>query len=118
MQVAQVFTLVFRSSYTVYGDLPYVPICEDYPTGNTANPYGRSKHMVEQVLQDLSASNDQWKVALLRYFNPVGAQESGQIGDEPRGIPNNLVPYTCQAAVGGHEYLRVDLHSKLTHFAE
>jgi UDP-glucose 4-epimerase len=71
--------------------------------------------MVEQVLQDLAESNKQWKVALLRYFNPVGAHESGQIGEDPRGIPNNLVPYTCQVAVGRHEYLRVFGNDYPTH---
>ncbi len=115
MRAAQVFTLVFSSSCTVYGDPQYVPIPEHHPTGNTVNPYGRSKHMVEQVLQDLVASNTQWRVALLRYFNPVGAHESGQIGEDPRGIPNNLVPYTCQVAVGRHEYLRVFGNDYLTH---
>jgi UDP-glucose 4-epimerase len=115
MQDAKVFTLVFSSSCTVYGDPQYVPIPEHHPTGNTANPYGRSKHMVEQLLQDLAASNKQWKVALLRYFNPVGAHESGQIGEDPRGIPNNLVPYTCQVAVGRYAYLRVFGNDYPTH---
>ena len=115
MQTAGVFTLVFSSSCTVYGDPQYVPIPEHHPTGNTANPYGRSKHMVEQVLQDLAASNNQWKIALLRYFNPVGAHASGQIGEDPRGIPNNLVPYICQVAVGRHQYLRVFGNDYPTH---
>ncbi len=106
-QAAKVFTLVFGSSCAVYGDPQYVPIPEQHPTGNTANPYGRSKYSVEQVLQDLGASNNQRKSALLRYFNPVGAHVSGQIGEDPRGIPNSLVPYTCQVAVGRHEYLRI-----------
>jgi UDP-glucose 4-epimerase len=107
MQAAGVFTLVFSSSCTVYGDPQYVPIPEHHPTGNTANPYGRSKHMVEQVLRDLTQSNPLWRVALLRYFNPVGAHESGQIGEDPRGVPNNLVPYICQVAVGRHQFLTV-----------
>jgi UDP-glucose 4-epimerase len=115
MQAAEVFTLVFSSSCTVYGDPLYVPIREGHPTGNTANPYGLSKHIVEQVLRELSASNNLWKIALLRDFNPVGAHESGQIGEDPRGIPNNLVPYTCQVAVGRHEYLRVFGNDYPTH---
>ena len=115
MQAAGVFTLVFSSSCTVYGEPQYVPIPERHPTGNTANPYGRSKHMVEQVLQDLAASNNQWKIALLRSFNPVGAHASGQIGEDPRGIPNNLVPYICQVAVGRHQYLRVFGNDYPTH---
>jgi UDP-glucose 4-epimerase len=115
MQAAKLFTLVFSSSCTVYGDPQYVSIPEHHPTGNTANPYSRSKHIVEQVLQDLTASNNQWKVALLRYLNPVGAHASGQIGEDPRGIPNNLVPHTCQVAVGRHEYLRVFGNDYPTH---
>ena len=107
MQQAGVFTLVFSSSCTVYGDPLRVPISEDHPTGNTTNPYGRSKYIVEKVLQDLGAADPQWNIALLRYFNPVGAHESGQIGEDPRGIPNNLLPYTCQVAVGRREYLQV-----------
>jgi UDP-glucose 4-epimerase len=107
MQQAGVFTLVFSSSCTVYGDPLRVPISEDHPTGNTTNPYGRSKHMVEKVLQDLGAADPHWNIALLRYFNPVGAHESGQIGEDPRGIPNNLLPYICQVAVGRREHLQV-----------
>ena len=115
MQAAGVFTLVFSSSCTVYGDPQNLPIPEHHPTGNTTNPYGRSKHMVEQVLQDLAASNNQWKIALLRYFNPVGAHASGQIGEDPRGIPNNLVPYICQVAVGRYQYLQVFGNDYPTH---
>ena len=115
MQAAGVCTLVFSSSCTVYGEPQYVPIPEHHPTGNTANPYGRSKHMVEQVLQDLAASNSQWKIAVLRYFNPVGAHASGKIGEDPRGIPNNLVPYICQVAVGRHQFLRVFGNDYPTH---
>ena len=115
MQAANALTLVFSSSATVYGDPQYVPIPEHHPTGNTSNPYGRSKYMVEKLLQDLAASNNQWKVALLRYFNPVGAHESGQIGEGPRGIPNNLVPYICQVAVGRQEYLTVFGNDYPTH---
>jgi UDP-glucose 4-epimerase len=97
MQAAEVFTLVFSSSCTVYGDPQYVPIPEHHPTGNTANPYGRSKHMVEQVLQDLAASNKPWKVGLLRYFNPVGAHASGQIGED----------YPTHDGTGVRDYIHV-----------
>ncbi len=100
MAAAGVFTLVFSSSATVYGDPITVPISEDQQLGNTSNPYGRSKFMVELVLGDLAASDPRWSVALLRYFNPVGAHESGQIGEDPRGTPNNLLPYITQVAVG------------------
>ena len=100
MQAAGVFSLVFSSSATVYGDPTRVPIDEDQPVGQPANPYGRSKLMVEQVLADLAAANGAWRVALLRYFNPVGAHESGRIGEDPSGIPNNLLPYIAQVAVG------------------
>ena len=100
MAAAGVFTLVFSSSATVYGDPITVPISEDQQVGNTSNPYGRSKFMVELVLGDLAASDPRWRVALLRYFNPVGAHESGQIGEDPRGTPNNLLPYITQVAVG------------------
>ncbi len=95
-----VFTLVFSSSATVYGDPVTVPISEDQPPGTPTNPYGRSKLMIEQLLTDLAASDARWKVALLRYFNPVGAHESGLIGEDPNGIPNNLLPYIAQVAAG------------------
>jgi len=107
MAAAGVFTLVFSSSATVYGDPIMVPISEDQQVGNTSNPYGRSKFMVELVLADLAASDPRWRVALLRYFNPVGAHESGQIGEDPRGIPNNLLPYITQVAVGKLPQLQV-----------
>jgi len=100
MAAAGVFTLVFSSSATVYGDPATVPITEDQPVGQTTNPYGRSKFMVEQVLGDLAASDARWRGALLRYFNPVGAHESGLMGEDPNGIPNNLLPYITQVAVG------------------
>lgn len=100
MAAAGVFSLVFSSSATVYGDPFTVPISEDQQVGNTSNPYGRSKFMVELVLGDLAASDPRWRVALLRYFNPAGAHESGQIGEDPCGTPNNLMPYITQVAVG------------------
>jgi len=100
MAVAGVFQLVFSSSATVYGEPPTMPISEDFPTGTLTNPYGRSKLMVEEILTDLTHSDARWSVALLRYFNPVGAHESGLIGEDPRDIPNNLLPYIAQVAVG------------------
>ena len=99
-------SLAFSSSATVYGDPASVPIREDFPTGPT-NPYGRSKWMVEYVLRDLCAADPEWRVALLRYFNPVGAHESGLIGEDPNGIPNNLMPFVSQVAVGKLAQLRV-----------
>ncbi|HEY0491782.1 MAG TPA: UDP-glucose 4-epimerase GalE [Telluria sp.] len=99
-------TLVFSSSATVYGDPASVPIVEDFPLSAT-NPYGRSKLMIEDILRDLSVAEPSWRIALLRYFNPVGAHESGLIGEEPNGIPNNLVPYIAQVAEGRREFLSV-----------
>jgi UDP-glucose 4-epimerase len=99
-------TLVFSSSATVYGDPASVPVREDFPLTAT-NPYGWSKLMVEQVLRDLHTSDDRWRIGLLRYFNPVGAHPSGRIGEDPQGIPNNLVPFIAQVAVGRREKLAV-----------
>lgn len=98
--------LVFSSSATVYGDPASVPITEDFPTRAT-NPYGRTKLFIEQILMDLSASEPTWNLSLLRYFNPVGAHESGRIGEDPSGIPNNLMPYISQVAVGRLKELSV-----------
>ncbi|AOT09854.1 UDP-glucose 4-epimerase GalE [Pseudoalteromonas luteoviolacea] len=100
MRHAGVFKLVFSSSATVYGDPQSLPIREDFPVGGTTNPYGTSKLMAEMVLQDVAKSDDRWAFAILRYFNPVGAHESGLIGEDPNGIPNNLLPYITQVAVG------------------
>ena len=99
MAEAGVKTLVFSSSATVYGDPHAVPIREDFPLSAT-NPYGRSKLMIEEMLGDVAKSDGGWRIALLRYFNPVGAHESGLIGEDPNGIPNNLMPYIAQVAVG------------------
>jgi UDP-glucose 4-epimerase len=99
-------TIVFSSSATVYGDPARVPITEDAPTSST-NPYGRSKLIIEQMLMDLHASDPSWHISMLRYFNPVGAHETGEIGEDPQGIPNNLMPYISQVAVGKLPYLRV-----------
>ncbi|GHA27774.1 UDP-glucose 4-epimerase GalE [Oceanisphaera arctica] len=107
MRKAGVFRLVFSSSATVYGEPQKMPITEDFAVGGTTNPYGTSKLMVEQILQDLARSDERWSIALLRYFNPVGAHESGLIGEDPNGIPNNLLPYIAQVAVGRLERLAV-----------
>lgn len=92
-------TIVFSSSATVYGDPQKVPITEDFPL-SPASPYGRTKLMIEEILRDLHASDSGWQIALLRYFNPVGAHETGEIGEDPDGIPNNLFPYISQVAIG------------------
>ncbi|KZN58070.1 UDP-galactose-4-epimerase [Pseudoalteromonas luteoviolacea CPMOR-1] len=107
MRHANVFKLVFSSSATVYGDPQSLPIREDFPVGGTTNPYGTSKLMAEMVLQDVANSDQRWAFAILRYFNPVGAHESGLIGEDPNGIPNNLLPYITQVAVGKLETLGV-----------
>ena len=106
MAKANVKNLVFSSSATVYGDPASLPITEDFPTGAT-NPYGQSKLMVEHVLTDLAASDASWNIAVLRYFNPVGAHESGLIGEDPNDIPNNLMPFITQVAVGKRQQLSV-----------
>jgi UDP-glucose 4-epimerase len=98
--------IVFSSSATVYGDPAAVPIREDFPLGPT-NPYGWTKLMIEEILKDLFVSDPSWNIALLRYFNPIGAHESGRIGEDPNGIPNNLVPYISQVAVGRLQELKV-----------
>lgn len=97
---AGVFNFVFSSSATVYGQPTQIPISESCPVGHPTNPYGRSKLMVEDMLRDLAISDPRWRIAILRYFNPVGAHESGFIGEDPNGIPNNLLPYIAQVAVG------------------
>lgn len=99
--------IVFSSSATVYGDPQTTPIKENFPTGNTTNPYGRTKYFIEEILKDLYISDKEFKIVILRYFNPVGAHESGTIGEDPNGIPNNLVPFIAQTAVGKREYLSV-----------
>lgn len=100
-------SIVFSSSATVYGDPAFVPITELCPKGDITNPYGRTKGMLEQILTDLHTADSEWKVMLLRYFNPIGAHESGLIGEDPKGIPNNLVPYIAQVAVGKLERVGV-----------
>lgn len=106
MAEANVKTLVFSSSATVYGDPASVPIKEDFPLSAT-NPYGRTKLMIEDILRDILLADSSWRIGLLRYFNPIGAHESGLIGEDPNGIPNNLLPYVAQVAVGRLPKLRV-----------
>lgn len=115
MVAANIFKLVFSSSATVYGEPAQMPISESSPTGLPTNPYGRSKLMVEQLLQDLAQSDSRLSVALLRYFNPVGAHESGLIGEDPNGIPNNLLPYVAQVAIGNFKEVTVFGDDYLTH---
>jgi len=99
--------IIFSSSATVYGDPAFIPITEECPKGKITNPYGQTKGMLEQVLTDLYVSDPEWNVVLLRYFNPIGAHKSGLIGEDPKGIPNNLVPYIAQVAVGKRAALGV-----------
>ena len=106
MATHNVKSLVFSSSCTVYGDPASVPVNEDFPL-QTTNPYGRSKLIIENMLRDLAASDPGWRIALLRYFNPVGAHSSGTIGEDPQGVPNNLLPYVAQVAIGEREYVTV-----------
>ena len=106
MRACDVRQLVFSSSATVYGDPQRLPLTEDHPLSAT-NPYGRSKLMVEDMLRDLQASDAAWRIGILRYFNPVGAHASGLIGEDPRGVPNNLLPYVAQVAIGRREQLQV-----------
>lgn len=107
MRKANVKSIVFSSSATVYGDPAIVPITENSPTGATTNPYGRSKYMVEECFSDLFDAENDWSITLLRYFNPVGAHPSGTMGEDPQGIPNNLMPFIAQVAVGRRESLSV-----------
>ena len=115
MRRHDVKNFVFSSSATVYGDPERVPISEDFPTGGTTNPYGTTKLFQERILMDYCAADPTMNVALLRYFNPIGAHESGLIGEDPRGIPNNLVPYIAQVAVGKLEKLHVYGNDYPTH---
>ena len=106
--------LVFSSSATIYGD-NISPFVETMPTGNVTNPYGRTKFIIEEILFDLYKSDNSWSIALLRYFNPIGAHESGQIGEDPAGIPNNLMPYISQTAVGKRPHVNVFGDDYATH---
>ena len=108
--------IIFSSSACVYGDPEIIPITEECPKGNCTNPYGTTKSMIEDIMQDLQKSDSEWNIVLLRYFNPIGAHQSGKIGENPKGIPNNLMPYITQVAVGkrpelsvfGNDYNTVD----------
>lgn len=106
MQKFNIKRLIFSSSATVYGDPHKVPIREDFPL-SAANPYGRTKLMIEEILRDLHIADKAWNIIILRYFNPVGAHKSGLIGEDPNGIPNNLIPYISQVAVGKLNYLNI-----------
>ena len=106
MVQCQVKTLIFSSSATVYGNPKFLPLTEDHPLSAT-NPYGRSKLVVENLLRDVFASDTSWRIEMLRYFNPVGAHPSGLLGEDPRGIPNNLLPFVAQVAIGRHPFLKV-----------
>ncbi|NVK34291.1 MAG: UDP-glucose 4-epimerase GalE [Rhodobacteraceae bacterium] len=106
MQACNVKTIIFSSSATVYGEPQSLPLREDHPTA-PLNPYGESKLMVEQILKDLKTSDPEWRIAILRYFNPTGAHASGLIGEDPRGVPNNLMPFISQVASGRREVLSI-----------
>ena len=99
-------TLVFSSSATVYGEPQFLPLTEDHPLSAT-NPYGRTKLVIEEMLRDLYRADPSWRIGILRYFNPVGAHESGLIGEDPQGIPNNLMPFVAQVAIGRRECLKI-----------
>ena len=107
MRDANVKNIVFSSSATVYGDPAFIPITEECPKGVCTNPYGWTKSMLEQILSDITVADKEWNVILLRYFNPIGAHKSGTMGENPSGIPNNLMPYITQVAVGKRDHLNV-----------
>lgn len=107
MDAADVRTIVFSSSATVYGETERLPVAEDAPTGAVSNPYGRTKFVIEGLLEDVARSDPRWSVSLLRYFNPVGAHSSGRIGEDPSDVPNNLMPFITQVAVGRRDELTV-----------
>ena len=107
MRSHNVKNIIFSSSATVYGDPAFIPITEECPKGTCTNPYGWTKWMLEQILTDLHTADEEWNVVLLRYFNPIGAHKSGKIGEDPKGIPNNLMPYITQVAIGKLERLGV-----------
>ena len=107
--------IIFSSSATVYGSPAFIPITEECPKGNCTNPYGWTKSMLEQILTDIQKADPEWNVVLLRYFNPIGAHKSGRIGENPNGIPNNLMPYITQVAVGKRDHLTVFGNDYNTH---
>lgn len=110
MTANDVKDIVFSSSATVYGEPDSVPVSEEFPLNPPANPYGKTKLIIEELLRDVYASDPTWNIAILRYFNPVGAHESGRIGEDPTGIPNNIMPYIAMVAVGKLPYVRVTGH--------
>jgi UDP-glucose 4-epimerase len=107
MRKHNVKNIIFSSSATVYGNPAIIPITEECPKGVCTNPYGWTKHMLEQILTDIQKADNEWNVVLLRYFNPIGAHKSGTMGENPNGIPNNLMPYITQVAVGKLDHLNV-----------
>lgn len=107
MKEFEVYNMIFSSSATVYGSPKYLPIDEKHPTGGCTNAYGKTKFFIEEILKDICTAEKQWNVVLLRYFNPVGAHASGKIGEDPQGIPNNLMPFVSQVAVGRLKELTV-----------
>ncbi|KAM6335162.1 UDP-glucose 4-epimerase isoform 2-T2 [Alca torda] len=115
MKAHGVRNIVFSSSATVYGDPKYLPLDENHPVGGCTNPYGKSKYFIEEMIRDLCKAERDWNAVLLRYFNPIGAHESGMIGEDPQGIPNNLMPYVAQVAVGRREFLSVFGNDYKTH---
>ena len=107
MRKHNVKNFIFSSSATVYGNPEFIPITEECPKGVCTNPYGWTKHMLEQILTDIQKADNEWNIVLLRYFNPIGAHKSGTMGENPNGIPNNLIPYITQVAVGKLDHLNV-----------
>uniref|UniRef100_A0A8D3C6H3 UDP-glucose 4-epimerase n=1 Tax=Scophthalmus maximus TaxID=52904 RepID=A0A8D3C6H3_SCOMX len=107
MQAHRVRNLVFSSSATVYGDPQHLPIDEEHPVGGCTNPYGKTKYFIEEMIKDHCEAEKDWNAVLLRYFNPIGAHPSGVIGEDPQGIPNNLMPYVAQVAIGRRQFLSV-----------
>lgn len=107
MEEAGCYNFLYSSSATVYGETQYLPIDEKHPTGNCTNPYGKSKYFVEEILKDLCKADNKWRIISLRYFNPVGSHQSGEIGEDPNGIPNNLMPFIAQVAVGRQPSLKI-----------
>ena len=115
MQKYNVFNFIFSSTATVYGNPKFLPFTEEHPIGNTTNPYATTKYFIERILEDLYNSDKRFNIAILRYFNPFGAHESGLIGENPNGIPNNLAPYITQVAIGKRPYLNIYGNDYKTH---
>ena len=115
MQKYNVFNFIFSSTATVYGNPQFLPFTEEHPVGNTTNPYATTKYFIERILDDLYNSDKRFNIAILRYFNPFGAHESGLIGEDPNGIPNNLAPYITQVAIGKRPFLNIYGNDYKTH---